>query len=55
MQRCRPFSDYDSNKYIKTPFYLSATCLSVGNLSGCTIEYKLSTLKQVIDIWSNSK
>ncbi len=42
---------YDDNNYLKIAYY---TCETVGD-AGCTPGYNSSNIKQVVDVWSNSK
>ena len=46
---------YDDNNYLTMPYYARDNCISAGGDSGCTTDYKLSDVKQVVDVWSNSK
>ncbi len=46
---------YDGNNYLTMAYYARDNCVSAGGDSGCTTDYKLSDVKQVVDVWSNSK
>ncbi len=46
---------YNSNNYLTMAYYARDNCVSAGDISGCTTDYKLSDVKQVVDVWSNSK
>ena len=43
-----------SETYAKMPYYSSENCVSAGDMSGCSTEYIISDIKQVIDIWLKS-
>ena len=45
---------YDGNNYLKMAYYSKDTCVTVGD-AGCTTDYNSSNIKQVVDVWSNSK
>ena len=38
-------------EYLTVPYLSSATCVSSVDLTGCTTDYSLSTVKQVVDTW----
>ena len=46
-----------SGEYLYIPFLVNDTCASagVGDISGCTTNYSLSIIKQIVDIWSKAK
>ena len=41
--------------YLKSAYLYSDTCKSAGESSGCSPDYSISSIKQVVDVWSNSK
>ena len=43
----------DSNGYLTTAYLYSDTCVSAGDTSGCSTDYKTSSVKQIVDAWSN--
>ena len=40
------------NEYVSMAYYSNDTCVSAGNQSGCSTDYEVSNVKQVVDIWS---
>jgi len=40
-----------TEKYIKMAYYARDNCVSAGDISGCSTDYKVSDVKQVIDVW----
>lgn len=56
----RPLTDaqvalYSSDDLVfKIPYYLSDTCNSGSNLSGCSNDFKKSDVKKLLDSWSSS-
>ena len=45
---------YDYYNYLNMAYYSKDTCVTVGD-AGCTTDYNSSNIKQVVDVWSNSK
>ena len=45
----------DSNVYLQTAYLYSDTCVSAGDTSGCSTNYGTSSVKQIVDAWSNAK
>ena len=49
----------DSNGYLQTAYLFSDTCTSIaisnGTATGCNTDYKLSSIKQIVDTWSIAK
>ncbi len=41
------------NGLVAVPYYSRDNCVSAGDKSGCTIDYSLSDVKQIVDMWSN--
>ena len=39
--------------YIKMAYYSSDNCQGSVDLSGCTSDYSMSNVKQIVDVWSN--
>ena len=42
------------NNIFSTPYYISDTCNSGTNISGCSSDFKNSEVKKILDTWSNS-
>ena len=43
---------YDDD-YIHTLYYSADDCISAGDISGCSVDYSLSYVKQIVDLWVN--
>lgn len=41
--------------YLKIPYFSSEMCVSSGDMSGCTNDFNLSLVKQILDVWSMSQ
>ena len=41
--------------YLKMAYYSAEDCVSAGDISGCSTEYEVSDVKQVVDAWSTYK
>lgn len=41
------------NNIFSTPYYISDTCNSGTNISGCSSDFKNSEVKKILDTWSN--
>ena len=44
-----------SEEFLKVPYYAKDNCVSGGDTSGCTTDYNVSSVKQVVDVWANAK
>ena len=40
-----------NGKYATMAYYLAGDCVSAGDISGCTTDYAVSDVKQVVDVW----
>ena len=40
-----------SGTYAKMAYYSSENCVSAGDISGCSTDYSVSDVKQVVDVW----
>lgn len=43
---------YSDDLFFATPYYISDTCNSSDNMSGCTTNFDVSEVKKIMDIWS---
>lgn len=43
-----------SSEYLKVSYYMESNCKTGGNNIGCSIDYSVSDIKQVIDVWANN-
>lgn len=43
------------NGYLTVPYIFKDNCVSGGDVSGCSTDYSISSIKQVIDVWANAK
>ena len=43
-----------SDKYASIYYYYASECATSGHLSGCTTDYGVSSIKQVVDVWVNN-
>ena len=43
-----------SKTYVKIAYYSRDNCVSSGDQSGCSINYSLSDVKQVVDVWETN-
>lgn len=42
-----------SDKYLSMQYLYHEQCISAGDTSGCTNDYAVSSIKQVVDVWTN--
>ena len=42
-------------KYLSVPYFSGETCVTNGDISGCTNDFSLSLAKQILDVWSSSR
>ena len=48
-------SKVDTNgTYATMAYYAAADCVSAGDVSGCTTDYSVSNVKQLVDIWATN-
>ena len=42
-----------SSTYVKIPYYYRDNCNSLSDYSGCTTDYTMSDVKQLVDVWAS--